>query len=123
MATANLNSDVNQVDFSNDSIVIVKNLETIPGGRTLDITGFTPTVIKAGHVIIEETANGELKPLPVDMILPALHTYKGVLVASILTAKPFAAVMVRGTVNKLATPYAIAAAVETALPLIRFTND
>lgn len=216
MATANLNSEVEQIDFSNDSIVVMKNLETIPGGRTLDNTGFTPTVIKAGHVIIEKDSDGTLLPMPllipktieslgdivggtgysdgsytdVDLTggsgtgatanitvagnvvtvvtivlkgidyeagdvlsaddadigggsgtffgvsvatvgtdptglgaLPASHTYKGILVASILTAKPFAAVMVRGTINKLAAPYAIIAAVETALPLIRFTND
>lgn len=123
MATADLNNTSEQIDFSNDSIVIVKNLETIPGGRTLDVTGFAPTVIKAGHVIIEKTADGTLLPLPETGTLPGAHTYKGILVASILTARPFAAVMVRGTVNKVAAPYAIAGAVETALPLIRFTND
>lgn len=111
------------IDSGNDSIVIVKNLEVIPGGRTLDTTGFAPEVIKAGHVIIEKTADGELLPLPVSGTLPADHTYKGILVASVLTAKPFASIMVRGTVNKVAAPYTIAGAVETALPLIRFTKD
>lgn len=216
MPTANLNSAENQIDFSNDSIVIMKNLETVPGGRTLDVTGFTPTVIKAGHVIIEKDSDGTLLPMPLlvpatieslgDIVggttyangsytdvpltggsgsgatanitvaggvvtvvtivlkgtdyavgdvlsasdsdlgsgggsffgvsvatigstvtglgaLPASHTYKGILVASILTAKPFASVMVRGTVNQSVTPYTIESAVKTALPLIRFTND
>ena len=111
------------VTTGNDAIVIVLNLETIPGGRTLDTTGFAPLVINAGHVIIEETATGELKPLPVSGTLPASHTYKGILVSTILTAKPFAAIMVRGTVNQAAAPYTIATAVKTALPLIRFTQD
>lgn len=111
------------IDDGNDSIVIIKNLEVIPGGRTLLTTGFAPLVIRAGHVIIERTADKELLPLPVTGILPASHTYKGVLVASVLTAKPFASIMVRGSVNKVAAPYAIAVAVETALPLIRFTQD
>lgn len=216
MATTNLNKDDIQIDFSNDSIVIMKNMETIPGGRTLDVSGFTPTVIKAGHVIIEKDSDGELLPMPLaldegieaigDIVegvsytngaytdvpltggsgsgataditvagtvvtvvtivlkgtgyavgdvlsaadsnlgsgggtffgvsvaevgaiitgydsLPGSHTYKGILVASILTAKPFAAVMVRGTVNQLVTPYTIEAAVKSALPLIRFTNN
>lgn len=123
MAQVDLNNPIEQIDQSNDSIVIVKNLETIRGGRTLDVTGFGDSVIQAGHVIIEETANGELKPLPVTGVLPASHTYKGILVASVLTIKPFAAIMVRGTVNDGAVKYAIAAAVKTALSLINFAKD
>lgn len=111
------------IDDGNDSIVIIKNLEVIPGGRTLLTTGFTPLVIRAGHVIIERTADKELLPLPVSGTLPASHTYKGILVASVLTAKPFASIMVRGSVNQVAAPYPIAPAVATALPLIRFTQD
>lgn len=128
--TANLQNNPTTVDTSNDGIVIVANLETIPGGKTLDATGFTPAAIPAGHLIIEETSTGVLKPMPISGAaygaLPALHTYKGVLVATILTAKPFASVMVRGTVNKNASKYTITsvlAAAKTALPLIRFTQD
>lgn len=125
--TANLDNIKESVDTGNDSIVIVSNLETIPGGKTLDVTGFTPTVIKAGHLIIEVTATGVLKPAPVTGVaydaLPAGHTYKGVLIATILKTKPFAAVLVRGSVNKIASPYPVLAAAETALVLIRFTKD
>lgn len=128
--TANLHNAGDGFDTSNDSIVIVSNLETIPGGKTLDTTGFAPAVIPAGHLVIEETATGILKPMPVSGTaygsLPANHTYKGVVVSSVLTAKPFVAVLVRGTVNKNASKYAIASvlsAVRTALPLIRFTQD
>jgi len=49
--------------------------------------------------------------------LPASHTYVGILVASILKAKPMAAIMVRGTVNPNVTPFSmtsIAAAFATA---------
>lgn len=111
------------IGSDNDSIVIVRNLEVIPGGRTLLTTGFADEVIKGGHVIIERTADGELLPLPVTGTLPAAHTYKGILVASVLTEKPFASIMVRGTVNQVAAPYPIAGAVAAALPLIRFTQD
>ena len=55
--------------------------------------------------------------------LPASHTYKGVLVASILTEKPFASILVRGSVNEVASPYAVPSAAKTALPLITFTQD
>ena len=125
--TGNLDNTKETVDTSNDSIVVIQNLETIPGGKTLDVTGFTPTVIKAGHIIIEETSSGNLKPMPVSgadyAALPASHTYKGVLISSILTTKPFAAILVRGSVNKVASHYAVPAGAITALPLIRFTKD
>lgn len=133
MSTANLNSEGISVDTGNDSIVIVLNAETIPGGRTLDVTGFTPDVIKAGHIIIEDTATKELKPLPVNAggtayaALPANHTYKGVLVASILKTKPFASILVRGTVNEEAFKngggFTTPADAKENLVLIRFTQD
>jgi len=128
--TANLNNTGDNFDTANDGIVIVNNLETIPGGKTLDVTGFAPAVIPAGHLVIEETATGVLKPMPVSGTaygsLPANHTYKGVVISSVLTAKPFVGIMVRGSVNKNASKYTISSvlsAVRTALPLIRFTQD
>lgn len=130
MATVNLNNNSEQIDTSLDSIVIVENFETIRGGRSLDVTGFTPTVIKAGHVIIKETATSEYKPMPISgsayAALPSGHEYAGILVATILTAKPFAAIMVRGTVNHVAGPYTITSilsAVKTALPGVFFRAD
>jgi len=127
---ANLNNTPENFDTGKESVVIALNLEDLPGGRTLDVTGFSPAYIPAGHLIIEETATGALKPMPVSGAnygsLPSGHTYKGVLVATIETAKPFGAIMVRGTVNKNCSYYGISSvlsAVRTALPLIRFTND
>lgn len=128
--TADLATQGAGYDTGNDSIVIVKVLEAIPGGKTLDVTSFSPDVIPAGHLIIEETSTGVLKPMPISgtdyAALPASHTYKGVLISTILKSKPFAGIMVRGTVNKNASFYGIASvltAVKTALPLIRFTQD
>lgn len=204
----------------NDSIVIVDNFQSIRGGRSLNVTGFTPAVIQAGHVIIQDTTTKEYKPMPAtdattnnvatvntlvagssytngtyenvplsggtgsgalatvvvasnvvssvtitkggagytvgDILgvpgayaggtgtgatvtvatvsntaaaygsLPSGTAYAGILVASILTAKPFAGIMVRGNVNWKAAPYdmtSILSAVKTALPLITFTED
>lgn len=219
--TANLTNVGESIITGNDSIVIVDNFQSIRGGRTLDVTGFAPKVIRAGHVIIRETATKVYKPLgateelvagvatvgaitagtgytngvyenvpltggtgtgmlatvtvagtvvtvvavtaggsgytvadvlsvpaafaggtmttaasvPVATIattagayaaLPASHTYAGINIASILTTKPFAGIMVRGTVNHLAAPFdmtSILAAVKTALPLIDFRSD
>lgn len=130
MAVANLNDTATTVDTSNDSIVIVDNFASIRGGATLDVTGFTPAVIKAGHVIIRNTTTGDFKPMPISgtayAALPAGHEYAGVLINSILTKFPFAGILVQGTVNHLAGPYTITgilAAVKAALPLIDFRGD
>lgn len=218
MAVANLNNEPTQIITGNDNVVIVDNFQSIRGGRTLDTTGFAPTVINAGHVIIQQTSNKEYKPMPVTgsgailslgnitggssytngtytgvaltggsgsgatanitvsggavtavsivnkgagyaandslsaaaagiggtgsgfsvpvtvidslasayAALPGGHTYAGILIATIPTAKPFAGIMVRGTVNPAAAPYpmtSILSAVKTALPLIDFRED
>lgn len=62
--TANLNNSGDNFDVGNDGLVIVKNLEVIPGGKTLDTTGFLPAVIKEGHVLIRKTSDGSIKPMP-----------------------------------------------------------
>ena len=131
--TGNLSNQGNSVDVGYDSVTIVANLEDIPGGKTLDTTGFAPEVIKAGHLVIVETATGVYKPMPVNTgqtayeALTAGHTYAGVVVASVLTAKPFVAIMVRGTVNEQAFAnnggFATPSGAKTALSLIRFTKD
>jgi hypothetical protein len=137
MAVADLTNEPQEVLSGNDNIVIVDNSQSIRGGRTLDTTGFTPEVIRAGHVIIQATTGDkDYKPMPVDLTtnpnspayaaLPANHVYAGILIASIPTKKPFAGIMVRGTVNPAAAPYpmsGILAAVKTALPLIDFRED
>lgn len=120
------------VDTSADSIVIANLIEDIPGGRTLDVTGVAEEVLKAGRVIIEDDNTGDLKPLAISggnyAALPANHSYKGILVGTILTNKAMASVMVRGTVNEEAAKNAAElpaypAGAKTALPLIRFTKD
>jgi len=124
----NLNGTPLEISTDNDSIVIKKVLIDIPGGKTLDVTGFTPTdVIKAGHIIIEETATGECKPLDVSagayVALPSQHTYKGVLIATVLKAKPMASIMLSGDVNEAASPYPVPSGAKSALTHILFTQD
>jgi len=125
---ANLNNEGMLVDTSKDSIVIINYIDGIPGGRTLDTTGITSEVLKAGHVIIKEDATGTHKPMPVTTAgaydtLQEGHSYVGVLAASILIAKPFAAILLRGTVNEVASPYAPTSDIKTALKHIIFTQD
>jgi hypothetical protein len=126
-ASLNTNADIGGFDAGIDSVVIQNYIEGLPGGKSLDVTGFTPTVIKAGHLVIKETATGTFKPMPVDGAaydaLPADHTYEGVVVASVLTTEAMVGVMVRGSVNEAASPYPVPADAKTALTHIRFTQD
>ena len=129
MAVADLNNS-HEIITGNDNVVIVDNFQSIRGGRTLDTTGYAKPVINAGHVIIKETASGEYKPMPISgdsySALPEGAEYAGILSASILTSKPLAGIMVRGTVNPAAAPFkmdTILSAVKAALVLIDFRED
>jgi len=131
MATVNLNNEKKQVIDGNDNIVIVNYFDGIRGGRTLDVTGFKPEVIHAGHVIVK-LSSGEFAPMPLAesgnayAALPEGASYAGFLVASISTKQPFAAIMVRGTINPAASPFPltdIMSAVKEALPLIDYQED
>ena len=128
--TADLNNNPVSADMGNEGIVIQKVLDTVPGGATLDVTGFAPTFIPQGHLIIEETSTGKLKPMPISgstyAALPASHTYKYVNMAGIPTAKPFAGLLRIGSVNWKASTYdmtSILSAVKSAIPLISFNKD
>lgn len=131
MPTANLNNEGTSIDTGNDSIVIVEYLSGKPGGATLNVTGFTPEVIPAGHVVIVEDASGDLKPMPINgtayAALPAGHSYSPyVVVASVLKSKPFVGLMDRGTVNPKAQAYTIdtiLTAVKAAQPHIIYRAD
>lgn len=142
--TANLTDAAVSITTGLESIVIVDNFKSLRGGRTLDTATFAaanPLVLQlmAGHVIIRETATGIYRPMPIASpaqpytavaygALTAGHTYAGYLINTVLVAKPFAGVMVAGTINPLAEPYvisAIAAALIAAVPLVehRFDNQ
>lgn len=219
MATVNLKNDSIEIDDSLDSIAVPIVTNMIRGGRSLEVTGYPETVLKAGHVIIKETSSGDFKPMPVtkegkivtlgaitagsgytgagtytgvaltggsgsgatadivvaggvvtavtlvaqgtgyadgDLLsvsnanvggagsgfaipvtsitetavaystLPAGHTYQGILRASILTKKPYAAIVTAGQANPSAGPFditSILSAFKTAVPLIEFQAD
>ncbi|MDR1197537.1 MAG: hypothetical protein LBK94_00800 [Prevotellaceae bacterium] len=131
MAQTNLNTNanINGFDTGVESIVIMNYIEGIPGGRSLNVEEFAPSVIKAGHVVIKETATGDYKPMPVTSddkayeSLPSGHTVEGVVVSSAVKELAMVGIMVRGSVNVNASPYPVTDAIKQALPLIRFTQD
>ncbi|MNY29006.1 hypothetical protein D3C86_1630240 [compost metagenome] len=97
----------------------------------MDVTGWASDVIPRGHVIIQETATGNFKPWPVSgsayAALPADHTISPyVMDNTVLTTRPFAGLMDRGTVNPNAQAYTISsvlAAIRTAQPHIIYRAD
>lgn len=124
-----LSAKKEQIVFGDDSVVIQKYISGIKGGRTLDVTGYTEKVLKAGHVIVTD-GNGAYKPMPVSGAaygeLPAGHSYAGVLYRSILTAQPAASIMTWGEVNSEAVPYpmtSIMEAFKATCPHIDFIKD
>jgi hypothetical protein len=128
MAVTNLGTKyISGFDAGIDAVTIISYIEGIPGGRSLNVTGYTPKVIQAGHVVIKETATGDYKPMPVSGsdydTLPGGHTIEGVVVSSVTTDNAMVSVMFRGSVNQNASPYPVTGAIKTALPLIRFTQD
>lgn len=128
---ADLSNTPVQIDTTLDCVIIKKVDHDIPGGKTLDITGVTEEVLKAGRVILVQTATGAHKPLLIDSnayeALPSGYAYKGILIASILTKKPFASIMLAGDVNEGAVINnelpAIPSGAKTALSQILFTKD
>ena len=107
MAIADLTNGKVQFGRNLDTLVIVDNFQSKRGGVTLDVTGFSKPYIRGGHVVIKETATGELKPMPLNSAgtaydtLPVGHTYYGHVVNSVLTSKPFVGITRRGVVNRV----------------------
>ena len=123
--TASLNKEAVQISNDNDSIVIVNALGDIPGGRTLDMTGFD-NGIKGGHIIIQ-LSTGVYAPMPVSGTsydsLPADASYVGVNRYSVPASDPRASIVTVGQVNAAAMPYAITSDIKTYLPRIEFLYE
>lgn len=126
MPQANLNRESISVSDGNDSIVIVKDLGDIPGGRTLDVSGVDSGTeyIRAGHIIVKDDTTNVYSPLGVNnsayVTLPTGKSYAGVLKASVLVKDPRAAILTMGQVNAAASPYPVTTAIKKGLPNIQF---
>ena len=108
MAVVELTGEAKIYSDGYDSVIIVDNFKSKRGGVTLDATGYPKGLIRAGHVIIKETATGELKPMPLNGAgtaygtLPTGHTYYGILINTVKVkgnAAGNAGIMFEGTVN------------------------
>ncbi len=128
---ANLANELETFEAGMDSVVVRRKGGRIIGGRTLDMTGFSGDVVKAGHIIIQSTEDETIfKPMPVSSgaysTLPNNYQYAGVLVRTITKKDPRAAIQYDGEINDEALPYSIStikAALKTALPSLYFMHD
>lgn len=109
------------VDTSKDNVVIDKVLETVRGGRTLDLEGFPDDVIQAGHVIFK-SPDGRFVPQPTDGTIPndgeaepTDFTAVGILTVSRHKTNPTVGIMTRGTVNESYLKYPITDATKELL--------
>lgn len=126
---ANLSAKQTSVAFEND-VVVRKFIGGLEGGRTLDCNGFTPDVVKAGHVIIK-LASGNYAPMPITASntydsLPSGAAYAGILYRSVTKENPSASILTNGEVNPKAMPFAIdsiLSAFKSACPFIQFESD
>lgn len=137
MATTNLSNGSVDISDGLDGIVIRNNYTSIVGGTSLDVTGYPLPNIRAGHVIIKETATGVFKPMPLNgaanayAALPASHEYAGHAVNSVLTSKAMVGVMFHGELNhKVKNPAkgvfdlsSILTALKAALPHMMYKGD
>lgn len=126
MATANLTNDTYELSDGLDSIIVIKDLGDIPGGRTLNVDSVASDVdvIKAGHIIMRDDTSGDYEPLAVSAgaytTTTTGKTYIGVLKQTVLKTKAFAPILTMGQVNKDASPYEVTSTIKTALPNIQF---
>ena len=82
-----------------DGTAIKHYVHGIESGVVLDATGYADKYIYEGHGVIQETATGEYKPLPISGTLPAGHTLVGVVRSTTRTSHPATGVMTHGTIN------------------------
>lgn len=130
-AKANLVNEFTAFSAGMDSVVIRHYVAGIIGGRTLDMTGFAESVIKAGHIVIQNIEDETIfKPMPVSggkyASLPEGFKYAGVVVCSKPAAEPLVGIMYSGEVNDVASPYSvddIRAAIKAELPTLVFMHD
>lgn len=121
-----MNMSQSTIPTDKDGIVIINALGDVPGGRTLDVSGVASgtEVLKAGHIIIKETATGVHKPLGVTAgaynSLDSGEEYVGVLKASIPVDDPRAAIVTIGQINAAASPYPVTSTIKAGLPRIEF---
>ncbi len=118
-----------QINTTLDNVVMPLVLETIENGRSLDVTDFTGTHIKGGHLVIKKDGEAFYKPMPIKAdgtgydSLPAGYSYNSFQYGTVKKDRAFGSLMIRGTLVTEASPYPLDDILEDLkkeLPLITF---
>lgn len=99
----------NRREFGGDKRCITRMLADVPGGVTLDLTGYTGGEIKEGHVITRNGLTGVYKPLNVNGedydSLEEGFVPVGLAIGTTPAGEPLIGVMTMGQVVKERCPY------------------
>lgn len=112
-----------------DSVVIVKYIAGIPGGRTIDTKDEREVVVEAGEVIIKDAdGNYGILPLaegdtPAYRALAEGEKYVGLLYRTIPVNNPEASIMTAGVVNGKLLPVPLPSDFLNAMPNIMVIED
>lgn len=134
-----LTTQQNEVIFGKDDVIIQKLIADIAGGRTIDFTGWTPDLIKAGTVIVKGTVSSATvyRPHPITAgTAPNPDTYStlaegwsvvGILYRTITRSNPQGSILIQGVVNEAAAQAeglpAYTSGIKTALKDVQFISD
>lgn len=136
-----LTTSQTEVIFGKDDVVVQQFIADIPGGRTIDFTGWAgkdgADIIPAGTVIIKGTVSGATvyRPHPVAATtsegvttwaygtITSGFSVVGVLYRTITKSAPQGSILIAAKLNSEALPYAMTSAQKTALPTILFVSD
>lgn len=128
-AVVNMTRRKEQVGTTLDNVVMPVVLDTVENGRSLDVSDFTGTHIKGGHLIIKKNGEALYKPMPIKAdgtgydTLPADYSYNSFQYGTVTKERAFGALMIRGVLVTEASPYPlddILADLKEALPLVTF---
>lgn len=128
-AVVDMTRKTEQIDTTLDNVVMPVVIDTIANGRSLDVSDFTGTHIKGGHLIIKKDGEAFYKPMPIKAdgtgydALPAGYSYNSFQYGTVRKDRAFGALMVRGVLVTEASPYPlddILADLKEALPLVTF---
>lgn len=118
-----ISKNVREFGDGADAIVLTQVLADIPGGVSLDVTGYKGDTIRTGHVVVK-TKEGAYKPLNVtgekyDAVADG-ETPVGLVISSVSKKDARVGVMTMGQANGKAIKPAVPDAVQKALAHIQF---
>lgn len=129
MAEINYTDEQKAIGNVKDGVVIVKVVDSLPGGVVLDVADWKKPNIPAGHPIYKD-AGGDYKPLELDEEGTAIFEgdpnnadkVVGIVAATVPTKRAIVGMMISGTVDDRHCTYSLPDSVIGALKNIVFIS-